>query len=42
MKRSLEMARFSVAVESDPIEAFKNFRPDVYDLVMLDIRMPLE
>jgi two-component system catabolic regulation response regulator CreB/two-component system response regulator ChvI len=40
MKRSLEMAGFYVAVESDPIEAFKNFRPDMYDLVLLDIRMP--
>jgi DNA-binding response OmpR family regulator len=34
------MVGFSVAVESDPIEAFKNFRPDLYDLVILDIRMP--
>jgi DNA-binding response OmpR family regulator len=40
MKKSLEMAGFAVDTESDPIEAFKNFRPGVYDLVMLDIRMP--
>lgn len=40
MKKSLEKAGFAVDVESDPIEAFKNFRPGVYDLVLLDIRMP--
>ena len=40
MKKGLELAGFSVAAESDPIEAFKNFRRDAYDLVLLDVRMP--
>ncbi|HEU4605855.1 MAG TPA: response regulator [Nitrososphaera sp.] len=40
MKKSLEMADFVVDAESDPIEAFRNFRAGIYDLVMLDIRMP--
>jgi DNA-binding NtrC family response regulator len=40
MKKGLELAGFSVAAESDPIEAFKNFQRDAYDLVLLDVRMP--
>lgn len=40
MRKSLELAGFVVTAEFDPIEAFKKFRRDVYDLVMLDIRMP--
>lgn len=40
MKKSLEIAGFAVDAESDPIEAFRNFRAGAYDLVILDIRMP--
>jgi DNA-binding response OmpR family regulator len=40
MKKSLEMAGYAVDTESDSIQAFRNFRAGVYDLVMLDIKMP--
>lgn len=40
MKKSMEMAGFAMDAESDPIEAFRNFRVGIYDLVILDIRMP--
>jgi two-component system C4-dicarboxylate transport response regulator DctD len=40
MKKGLELAGFSVNAEHDPIEAFRNFKRDSYDLVILDIRMP--
>jgi DNA-binding NtrC family response regulator len=31
---------FDVDFFTDPLEALKNFKPDFYDLVILDIRMP--
>jgi DNA-binding response OmpR family regulator len=36
----LSKAGFAVKVEYDPIEAYKKFRPNDYDLVILDVRMP--
>ena len=36
----LERNGFSVQVFNDPLEALSNFRPDYYDLLLLDVRMP--
>jgi len=40
MKLGLSKAGFEVTTETDPITAFKNFRPGMYDLVILDEVMP--
>ena len=40
VKRGLSLAGFDVSVETDPIAAFKKFRPGMYDLVILDLKMP--
>ncbi|HEV8405835.1 MAG TPA: response regulator [Nitrososphaera sp.] len=39
-KIGLERAEFVVTSFNDPLEALKNFRPALYDLLLLDIRMP--
>lgn len=36
----LSHAGFEVKVEYDPIEAYKKFKRNNYDLVILDVRMP--
>jgi CheY-like chemotaxis protein len=40
LKMALEYAGFSVDVFNDPVLALKNFRPKLYDLVVLDVMMP--
>lgn len=39
-KIALEQAGFVVDVFSDPLKSFSNYRTGVYDLVLLDVRMP--
>ncbi len=36
----LEKNEFIVTTYNDPLEALSNFRPGMYDLMILDIRMP--
>jgi DNA-binding response OmpR family regulator len=40
LKMSLEHAGFSIDVFNDPLLALKNFKPKLYDLVILDVMMP--
>jgi DNA-binding response OmpR family regulator len=40
MKIGLEKAGYSVDVYNDPIGALDNFKPDYYDRIIADIRMP--
>jgi DNA-binding response OmpR family regulator len=40
IKIVLEEYGFDVDFFTNPLEALKNFRPDFYDLVILDIKMP--
>lgn len=39
-RSGLERNGFTVEVINDPLEALSRFRPNNYDLVLLDIRMP--
>jgi DNA-binding response OmpR family regulator len=39
-KMGLENNQFIVTTFNDPIEALSKFRPGLYDLLILDIRMP--
>jgi DNA-binding response OmpR family regulator len=39
-KKALESAGFSVNVFNNSTDALRDFKPHVYDLVMLDIVMP--
>ncbi len=39
-KIGLEKNQFIVTTFNDPLEALSKFRPQLYDLVILDIRMP--
>jgi DNA-binding response OmpR family regulator len=40
VKMGLEMKGFQVDSYNDPLEALQKFKPGVYDLALLDIRMP--
>ncbi len=40
LKMALENAGFSIGVFNDPLLALKNFKPKMYDLVILDVMMP--
>jgi DNA-binding response OmpR family regulator len=40
LKMGLEQHGFSVDAFNDPQDALARFRPDVYDLMIIDIRMP--
>ena len=40
LKAVLEQSGFSLDVFNDPITALSNFKPDYYDLILLDIVMP--
>jgi two-component system, OmpR family, response regulator ChvI len=40
LKMALEYAGFSIDVFNDPLLALKNFKPKLYDLVILDVMMP--
>ena len=37
---TLENVGFYVRVYSDPLEALSKFKPNFYDILMIDIRMP--
>jgi DNA-binding response OmpR family regulator len=39
-KMGLENNQFVVTTFNDPVEALSEFRPGLYDLLILDIRMP--
>jgi CheY-like chemotaxis protein len=39
-KVALERAGFTVDVYNDPLESLSNYKTGVYDLILLDIRMP--
>jgi two-component system, OmpR family, response regulator ChvI len=40
LKKELEQSGFSLDVFNDPIVALSNFKPDCYDLILLDVLMP--
>ena len=40
LKRGLNLSGFSVDVFTDPEEALANFKPNYYDAIILDIRIP--
>jgi DNA-binding response OmpR family regulator len=40
LKKELEQSGFSLDVFNDPIVALFYFKPDYYDLVLLDVKMP--
>jgi DNA-binding response OmpR family regulator len=40
LKAGLEQAGFAVRTENEPLRALKDFKPGVYDMVLLDVRMP--
>lgn len=40
IKKGLEKEGFAVDTEQDPKKALANFKPGLYDLLLLDIRMP--
>ena len=40
LKMALEHAGFSVDIFNDPLIALERFKPNLYDLVILDVMMP--
>jgi DNA-binding response OmpR family regulator len=40
LKKELEQSGFSIDVFNDPIVALSKFKPDYYDLILLDVHMP--
>ncbi len=40
LKRGLEKHGFRISAFTDPLLALSNFKKDLYDLVLLDIKMP--
>jgi two-component system catabolic regulation response regulator CreB/two-component system response regulator ChvI len=40
MKKNLEYHGFNVDTFSNPLEALSSFKPESYDLVLIDIKMP--
>jgi len=40
LKIILERYDFTVDTDADPVTALKNFKPGLYDLIILDIKMP--
>jgi DNA-binding response OmpR family regulator len=40
LKKELEQSGFSLDVFNDPLAALSNFKPDYYDLILLDVHMP--
>jgi len=40
LKVVLEQSGFSLDVFNDPTIAFINFKPDYYDIILLDVKMP--
>ena len=40
LKKGLEMKGFEVHTFYDPIQALEKFKPDYYEIVLTDVRMP--
>ena len=40
IKNGLQRKGFEVDIYNDPTDALSNFKPDTYDLLLIDIRMP--
>ena len=40
MKSGLELRGFQIDAFTDPTKALEHFKPDIYDIVVTDIRMP--
>lgn len=40
IKNGLQRKGFEVDAYNDPTDALSNFKPDIYDLLLIDIRMP--
>ncbi|MGI0019875.1 MAG: response regulator transcription factor [Nitrososphaera sp.] len=40
LKAGLEQAGFEVRTENEPLQVLKDFKPGMYDMVLLDVRMP--
>ena len=40
LKAGLEQAGFAVRTENEPLLVLKDFKPGMYDMVLLDVRMP--
>lgn len=40
IKNGLQRKGFEVDTYNDPTDALSNFKPDMYDLLLIDIRMP--
>ena len=40
LKNGLQRKGFEVDAYNDPTDALSNFKPDFYDLLLIDIRMP--
>lgn len=40
IKAGLEKKGFQVQVYNEPLKALTDFKPDLYDLLLIDIRMP--
>jgi two-component system response regulator ChvI len=40
LKKGLELEGFTVDIYNDPQAALDSFKPDTYDQIILDIRMP--
>jgi len=40
IKNGLQRKGFEVDTYNDPTDALSNFKPDTYDLLLIDIRMP--
>jgi two-component system, OmpR family, response regulator ChvI len=38
--KGLEQVGYDVQVFNDPLVVLSNFKPDIYDLLILDIKMP--
>ncbi|KFI21118.1 response regulator [Nitrosococcus oceani] len=40
IQNGLQRKGFEVDIYNDPTDALSNFKPDIYDLLLIDIRMP--
>lgn len=40
LRKDLENNGFEVVTYNDPVSALSNFKPGLYDMILLDIRMP--
>ena len=40
LKAGLEQAGFAVRTENEPLRVLEDFKPGMYDMVLLDVRMP--